>query len=100
MKFLQSPTERFRIIAILEGISFLALLLVAMPLKYLADNPLPVKYTGWVHGILFMMFLVALLQVWIEEKWKPSKAFMAFVSSVVPAAPFIFIRYFGNDKKQ
>ncbi|MCH5690241.1 DUF3817 domain-containing protein [Niabella sp. W65] len=44
-------------IAFLEGISYLLLLLVAMPLKYLADIPEGVKYIGWAHGVLFVLFV-------------------------------------------
>ena len=47
----------FRKVAIAEGISFLVLLLIAMPLKYLANIPQPVTYVGWAHGVLFVAFL-------------------------------------------
>ena len=57
-----TPVGRFRVIAFIEGISFLVLLLIAMPIKYvdaLGKNPTPVLYVGWVHGVLFMLYAAA-----------------------------------------
>src|SRR3546814_10418799 len=68
-KFLKTSLGRFRLIAFTEGLSYLFLLFVAMPLKYLADMPLVVKYAGWVHGLLFVLFMLALLEVTIKRKW-------------------------------
>ena len=48
----------FRVIAILEGISYLALFAVTMPLKYMADLPMPNKYVGYAHGVLFIAYVV------------------------------------------
>ena len=49
---LSTPVGRFRVIAFVEGLSFLVLLFIAMPIKYIGENPDPVKYTGWVHGMI------------------------------------------------
>lgn len=76
-------------IAFLEGISYLLLLLVAMPLKYLADIPEGVKYIGWAHGVLFVLFCIYLLKVWIGLKWNFGKAFLAFVASLLPFGTFV-----------
>lgn len=78
----------FRRIAIIEGISYLILLGIAMPLKYFADQPLPVKYLGWAHGVLFVVFCILLLQVWIKYKWTFLFTVLAFVSSLVPFGTF------------
>ena len=51
--------KNFRIIAFTEGVSYLVLLFVAMPLKYMLHIPEPVKYCGWLHGVLFV-FLISL----------------------------------------
>lgn len=83
---------RFRRIAIIEGISYLLLLFIAMPLKYFADQPLPVKYLGWVHGVLFVAFCVLLLGAWTERKWSFGKATLAFISSLLPFGTFFFDR--------
>lgn len=87
---LNSPLARFRWIAIIEGISYLFLLFIAMPLKYFADMPDAVKYSGWVHGILFVAFCALLIQVWIENKWSFGKTTLAFLSSLIPFGTFIF----------
>ena len=79
----------FRKIAIAEGISYLLLLFIAMPLQYCADMPLAVKYTGWAHGLLFVLYAACLIMVWQEKKWKFSKAILIFLASLLPFAPFI-----------
>ncbi len=84
--------NRFRWIAIVEGVSYLLLVFVAMPLKYFADQPLPVKYLGWAHGVLFVAFCILLLGAWAERKWSFWKATLAFLSSLVPFGTFIFDR--------
>ena len=58
---MNTPLNRLHIIGIVEGISALLLFFVAMPMKYMLDMPLAVKYTGWAHGVLFMLYIGALL---------------------------------------
>jgi integral membrane protein len=78
----------FRIIAITEGISFLLLLFIAMPLKYYAGIPEVVKVVGWVHGILFIGY-VALLLICIQPlKWNFFKVAVAFIASLIPFGTF------------
>lgn len=74
----------------LEGISYLVLLLIAMPLKYLADMPLAVKYVGWAHGLLFVLYVGFLMIVALIEKWDLKKAFFGFIASLLPFGPFVF----------
>ncbi len=81
--------KRFRFIAILEGISYLLLLFIAMPLKYFAGMPEAVKYVGWAHGVFFIFFLLALLQVWILKPWNISKVIVAFIASLLPFGTII-----------
>ena len=97
---LKTALGRFRLIAFAEGCSYLILLLIAMPLKYIAHIPEPVKYTGWLHGLLFVLFGIALLQVWIERRWKFSRALIAFISSLVPFGTFIFDRSLKQEQLQ
>lgn len=84
-----NPLGRFRIIAISEGISYLLLLFIAMPLKYFASMPEAVLYTGWAHGVLFVLYLFALLNAWIAQKWSFLFAVWAFVASLIPFAAFV-----------
>jgi integral membrane protein len=87
--FIKTPLGRFRLIGLLEGISFLVLLGIAMPLKYKLGLPLAVKYVGWAHGLLFILFIVALAQVAFTYRWSIVKVILAFVASLVPFGTFI-----------
>ena len=78
----------FRRVAFTEGISYLILLFIAMPLKYWAGMPLAVKYTGWAHGVLFVLYGVTLLMAWQERKWKFGKVVLLFIASLIPFASF------------
>jgi len=69
-KFFTTSIGRLRLIAFLEGISLLILIFVAMPLKYSAGNPEPVKILGPIHGALFLIFIFNTLRVGIEQNWK------------------------------
>ncbi|MBB6498009.1 DUF3817 domain-containing protein [Pedobacter cryoconitis] len=83
-----STLSLFRKIAVAEGISYIALICIAMPLKYFADMPLAVKYTGWAHGVLFMLYAVMVIMCAMEYKWKIGKTILVFIASLLPFAPF------------
>ena len=75
---------------IAEGISFLVLLCIAMPLKYFLKQPMAVTVFGWIHGILFMTFLFLAWEVKTDRN-KPAKWFgLAFLASILPAGTFFF----------
>lgn len=84
-----SSVKLFRKVAFAEGLSYILLLFIAMPLKYWAGMPLAVKYTGWAHGLLFVLYAVCLIMAWQERKWSFGKATLIFVASLLPFAPFI-----------
>jgi len=85
---IKSSLGRLRIIAILEGISFLVLLGIAMPLKYLAGIPEVVRIVGMAHGVLFVLYVVLLIQVTIEKSWSFKKFILAFIASFIPFGTF------------
>ena len=87
--FSKTTLGRFRLVGVLEGISYLVLLGIAMPLKYLADKPDAVKYVGWAHGVLFVAFCLLLVRVWIKYKWSFMKTTAAFIASLLPFGTFI-----------
>ena len=89
--------HRFRIVALMEGWSFLFLLFVAMPLKYVVHFPSPVKYAGWLHGILFIAYGITLLHAWISRKWSFPKAMLAFFVSFVPFGTFWFDKQIKSE---
>ncbi len=68
----------------IEGISFLLLLCIAMPLKYLYGQPEMVRYVGSIHGILTIVYIYLLVSVTVQLKWSLKTAFLAFVASLVP----------------
>lgn len=67
---LKTKIGRLRILAILEGISLLTLVCIAVPVKYGMENPSLVKIMGPVHGSLFLLFLFNTLSVGVEQHWK------------------------------
>ncbi|WP_461790502.1 DUF3817 domain-containing protein [Pedobacter sp.] len=83
-----SSLHLFRKVAMAEGISYIVLLLIAMPLKYLANFPLAVKYVGWAHGLLFVLYIACLIMAWQERKWSFWKVVALFVASLLPFVPF------------
>lgn len=87
-ELLKSSLGRLRIIAFLEGVSFLVLLGIAMPLKYLAGMPQAVKMVGMAHGVLFILYILLLVQVTTERNWSFKKALLAFVASLIPFGTF------------
>lgn len=93
-----STLNLFRKIAIAEGISYLLLLFIAMPLKYWANIPMAVKYTGWAHGLLFVLYAVCLIMVWQEKKWSFGKATLIFLASLLPFAPFVVDRRLKEEE--
>ena len=90
---------RFRKIAIAEGISFLVLLGIAMPLKYFADMPMAVKIVGYIHGFLFIGFV---LLAW-ETKNNLNKSFnwfgLAFFASLLPFGTFVLDKQLKREEK-
>jgi integral membrane protein len=82
--------RQLRLVAFLEGSSFVILLFVAMPLKYLAGFPLAVRVVGSMHGALFLVFLVALYRAARGAAWPRRRSLAAFVSSILPFGTFVF----------
>ena len=79
-----------RIIGIAEGISLLILIGIAMPLKYLAGKPETVKYTGWLHGLLFVAFIATVLYVYFDRNWPIKRVIIAFIAAFLPFGTFVF----------
>ena len=77
----------FRWIAILEGISYIAFF-ITMPLKYMYETPMPNKFVGMGHGILFMLYVLLALLVVLEQKWSMKRFLIFFAASLVPFATF------------
>lgn len=86
-----APVWRYlNIVGILEGLSYLLLLGVAMPLKYMANMPQPVRYTGWAHGLLFVLFIAVLVLAWRQLRWPLTVLLAGVFASLLPFGPFVF----------
>jgi integral membrane protein len=89
---LKTPVGRLRALGRVEAVSFLLLLGIAMPLKYLAGFPVAVKIAGWVHGLLFLAFCMALLQTRQTQNWTLRWTAIIFVAALLPFGPFVIDR--------
>ncbi len=95
-----TPLARFRAVALAEGVSYLLLFGVTMPLKYMADTPAPNKVVGMVHGLLSVLYVLLLLHVWRAERWSPGKAALALVASLVPFGAFALEWQLRREQEQ
>lgn len=91
---------RLRLLAFAEGVSFLVILLVTMPLKYYFHNPQPNKIVGMVHGLLFVLYVFWVIQIKIEQDWSIKKMALALLASIIPFGTFwADARLFRNQKE-
>lgn len=88
LSFLTTPLGRLRLVSLLEGASLLLLLGVAMPLKYLAGQPLAVRWVGLVHGVLFVSYALLLAQCTLELRWPARRFGLGLLLSVLPFGAF------------
>ena len=85
---LENQVKIFKWISIFEGISFLVLLLIAMPLKYIWDAPQMVQTVGMAHGLLFVAYILGALLLFKPLGWNLKTLFIICISSVLPLGPF------------
>lgn len=89
LKQLNTNIGRLRLIALLEGISLIVLVFIAMPVKYLFNDPSWVKAVGPVHGVLFLLFVVNTISAAIELSWKFSETtWKVLLACVIPFGTF------------
>jgi integral membrane protein len=79
---------RFRTVSLAEGVSFLVLLCIAMPLKYAANLPVAVMIAGSVHGLLFLAYLALAWGQRLPQKWDAKRFVTVLVAAVLPTGPF------------
>ena len=84
-----SQIRVFRMIALAEGISFLTLLGIAMPMKYFMGMPEVVRVVGSIHGGLFMLYVGLLAVVHFRHRWSLLFSLYAFVASIIPFGTFV-----------
>lgn len=89
MQWTKTSIGRLRVIGFWEGVSFLVLLIIAMPLKYLADEPGAVRVVGMAHGVLFILYVWAAIQAALEHAWTWKRTGLVLLASLLPAGPFV-----------
>lgn len=80
--------KTFRITSFLEGISYLLILFVTMPLKYIWDNGAPNKVIGMAHGFLFIGYIVLAILMKSERKWNNKTLAIVLLCSIIPFGTF------------
>lgn len=86
---LKTSVGRLRLIGLIEGLSFLVLVGIAMPKKYIWGDPTWVKMVGQTHGLLWVLFCFALFDAKDKEGWSLKQALIPFVASMLPFGPFL-----------
>lgn len=86
----------FRIISYLEGISYILLLFVGVPLKYLAGNDIIVKYVGMPHGLLFVAYIFLAIVIRQILNWDTNTFIKVLVASIIPFGTFYVDRKYLN----
>ena len=97
---LRDPVGRVRAGGMVEAVSFLVLLFICMPLKYMADMPMGVRVVGMIHGVLFLLFLLVIFQAWGNRALSGRQSLMAFVASLLPFGPFMIDRKLAESTKR
>jgi integral membrane protein len=90
---LSTPVGRLRVFSVLEAITYLVLLFVAVPIKYAGDNPNPVHVMGPVHGVLFIFYVLSAWQARAALSWPNNVTAKVLVAAVIPFAPFFVERW-------
>ena len=80
--------KKFGLINTIEGYSYLLLLFIAMPMKYIMGIAIATKIVGMAHGILFIAFMFLLMTAWQEAKWSIKETAIFFIASLIPFGTF------------
>ena len=86
---MNAALTRYRVMAYVVGVWLIVLVLVAVPLKYLADSPTMVEIVGPVHGFLYMAYLVTVLDLAFRVRWSAVKTVLVMLAGTVPFVSFV-----------
>ena len=81
-------TSFFKIISFLEGVSYILLLLIAVPIKYIGGNEFWVKILGMPHGVLFILYIIMACIIKKEQKWSNKEFLIILIASLIPFGTF------------
>ena len=88
----------FRIVALLEGVSYILLLFIATPIKYISGDPQYVKLLGMPHGILFIAYIAIAFMLKNDFKWNTKELLTVLVASIIPFGTFYVDRKYLKVK--
>ena len=89
MNLIKTALGRFRLIALLEGISFIALLGIAVPLKHIYGYEEATQEVGMAHGVLFILYVVSLIPLKEKLNWTWNQTALAFAAAIFPFGTFV-----------
>lgn len=89
----------FRLVALLEGVSYILLLFIATPIKYLAEDPQYVKLLGMPHGILFIAYIAFAFVFKKDFYWNNKQFIIVLLASIIPFGTFYVDRNYLKPVK-
>lgn len=89
--------KSFRILSLLEGTSFLLILFVTMPLKYIWENGYPNKVIGMAHGFLFLGYIVMAILMKEQQKWNNKTLGIVLLCAIIPFGTFWMDKKYLRD---
>lgn len=92
--------KTFKILALLEGISYILLLFVGVPLKYWGGNDIMVRSLGMPHGLLFVAYVVLAIALKESQKWNLKEFFIILIASIIPFGTFYIDYKYLKTKKE
>ncbi len=95
---LKSNLGILRLLALLEGISYISFA-ITMPLKYMLDILWPNQYVGYAHGLLFILYIIWVLIVAMNNKWSLLNIFWSLLASIIPFGTFVADKYIFSKEK-
>ena len=90
----------YRVLAYVVGVGLVILVLVGVPLKYLADSPGVVAVVGPLHGFLYMVYLVATVNLAFRGRWSPVKTVLVMLAGTIPILSFVAERKVTADAQE
>ncbi|TDQ28843.1 MULTISPECIES: DUF3817 domain-containing protein [Tenacibaculum] len=87
----------FRLVSLLEGISYILLLFIAVPIKYTQGNPEYVKMLGMPHGLLFVGYIVLAIMLKYDLNWNTKNFGIVCLLSILPFGTFFVGKYLKQE---
>jgi|SRR5690606_40163887 len=95
-----SPIGKLRVVGFVEGLSFVALVLLGMPMKYMADMPIFVRILGPIHGVLFVWLCYEIAQAVFGHDWPKRRGLVVFMAALFPLGPFLIDGWLKKQQAQ